>query len=102
MSEPPANVGPFGESALQALIEQAPDGIFVADSEGRYIYVNEAGCRMVGYSQGELLGMKIEDTVLTSDSGRLDRAKAVTAARPDPKPPNGRFGARTAAGCRSR
>ena len=77
MSEPPANAGPFGESALQALIEQAPDGIFVADIEGRYIYVNEAGCRMVGYSRGELLGMKIEDTVISRDPSRLARAKAV-------------------------
>ena len=77
MSDPAANIGPFGESALQGLIEQAPDGIFVADIEGRYIYVNEAGCRMVGYSRGELLDMKIADTVLTRDPSRLDRAKAV-------------------------
>jgi PAS domain S-box-containing protein len=77
VSEPPANIGPFGESALQALIEQAPDGIFAADIEGRYLYINEAGCRMVGYSRDELLGMKIEDTVLSRDPGRLARAMAV-------------------------
>ena len=77
MSDPPAIVGPFGEAALQALIDQAPDGIFVADIDGRYIYVNEAGCRMLGYSRDEVLRMKIADTVLTRDPGRLDRAKAV-------------------------
>lgn len=80
MSEPPANVGPFGESALHALIEQAPDGIFAADIEGRFIYVNEAGCRMLGYSRAEVLGMKVEDAVLPSDPDRLARAIAVLLA----------------------
>ncbi|MEO8656158.1 MAG: PAS domain S-box protein, partial [Ramlibacter sp.] len=80
MSEPPAIVGQFGEAALQALIDQAPDGIFVADIDGRYTYVNEAGCRMLGYSRDEVLRMKIEDTVLTRDPSRLDRAKAVMLA----------------------
>ncbi|MFC1556020.1 PAS domain S-box protein [candidate division KSB1 bacterium] len=40
-------------------IENAPYAIFVADSNGRYIDVNEAGCRMTGYSRNELLGMSI-------------------------------------------
>lgn len=76
MSESIAIVGRFGETALQALIDQAPDGIFVADIDGRYIYVNEAGCRMLGYSRDEVLGKKIDDTILAKDAGRLARAKA--------------------------
>jgi PAS domain S-box-containing protein len=75
VSESLAIVGRFGETALQALIDQAPDAIFVADIDGRYIYVNEAGCRMLGYSRDEVLGKKIDDTILAKDAGRLARAK---------------------------
>ncbi|GEM_PF-1639976 len=66
----------FGTTALRALVEQAPDAIFVADIDGRYVYVNEAACRMVGYSREELLGKTILDTLPPEDAGRLHRAKS--------------------------
>ena len=69
---------PFGEAALHALIEQAPDAIFVADRDGRYLYVNGAGCRMLGYSRDEMIGRSLYDTVV--DGERLDRAKAAMLA----------------------
>jgi PAS domain S-box-containing protein len=80
MSERRAMIGQdvqLGGAAMHALIEHAPDGIFVADIEGRYIYVNEAGCRMLGYSRDELLRMTIHDALPAGDSERLDRSKAV-------------------------
>ena len=78
MSERPAMKDvQLGAAALHALIEHAPDGIFVADIEGRYIYVNEAGCRMLGYSRDELLRMTIHDALPAGDPGRLARSKAV-------------------------
>jgi PAS domain S-box-containing protein len=64
----------FDEAALHALIEQAPDAIFVADHDGRYLYVNSAGCNMLGYSREEMIGRSLYETVV--DSERLDRAKA--------------------------
>jgi PAS domain S-box-containing protein len=64
---------------LEALIERAPDGIFVADAEGRYTYVNEAGCRLLGYAPEErdrIVGRTIMDLVSPEDVERLDRTKA--------------------------
>ncbi|HWI80741.1 PAS domain S-box protein [Ramlibacter sp.] len=68
---------PLGEAALHALIEHAPDAIFVADLDGRFVYVNEAGCRMLGYSRSELLGRSLYDAVLPGDAERLARARTV-------------------------
>jgi len=42
-------------------IERAPDAIFWIDSEGVIYRVNEAACRMLGYSVGALTGMKVYD-----------------------------------------
>jgi PAS domain S-box-containing protein len=51
------------EQQFRTLVEQASDGIFVSDSEGFYIDVNSAGCRMLKYSRGELLGRHIRDVI---------------------------------------
>ena len=67
---------PLETAALYALIEQAPDAIFVADREGRYLYVNEAGCRMLGYERGELIGMTILETIAPAHAERLERSRA--------------------------
>ncbi len=47
------------EEKHRTYVENAPDGIFITDSEGRYIDVNQAACRMTGYSRDELLNMTI-------------------------------------------
>jgi len=65
----------LGEARLSALIEQSPDGIFVADLAGRYVYVNEAGCRLLGYSRDEIVGKTIEDFIAAEESDRLARSK---------------------------
>ncbi|MEW6400564.1 MAG: PAS domain S-box protein [Chloroflexota bacterium] len=61
-----ANAGLFtalqaSEARYRTLVEQASDGIFIADSQRRYIDVNPAGCRMLGYTRAEILQMKMED-----------------------------------------
>ena len=53
------------------LVEQAPDGIFVANIDGRYTDVNDAGCRMLQYSREELVGKTIVDLIPPEDVGRL-------------------------------
>jgi PAS domain S-box-containing protein len=65
------------EAGLRALVEQAPDGIFVADVDGCCIYVNDAGCRLTGYSHEEILDRRIADLVPAKDLARLERARAV-------------------------
>lgn len=65
----------LGGAALKAVVEQAPVGIFVADLEGRYTYVNQAGCRMLGWSREELLGRRIADLLAPADRERLARSR---------------------------
>lgn len=49
------------------LVEQASDGIFVADASGRYIDVNSRGCEITGYSKEELADLNIAD-LLSAES----------------------------------
>ncbi len=49
------------EANLRSYIDNGPEGIFIADATGRYLDVNPAGCRMVGYSRDELRRMSITD-----------------------------------------
>ena len=58
---------------IQALVEQAADGIFVADLEGRYTDVNRAGCQMLGYSREEIIGKTILDLIPAEDVDRLNK-----------------------------
>lgn len=60
---------------LRLLIEQAADGIFVADQSGLCTFVNETGCRMLGYSYEEIIGKTIFDLIPNEDVERLLEAK---------------------------
>lgn len=51
------------EQQLRELFESAPDGIFIADPDGRYTDVNAAGCHLLGYSREELVGRSIVEFV---------------------------------------
>jgi PAS domain S-box-containing protein len=59
----------------QALIEQASDGLFVADLDGRYTDVNDTGCRMLGYARDEIVGKSISDLIPAEDRERLRRSR---------------------------
>ena len=51
------------EERYRTYVDAAPDGVFVIDGEGRYVDVNAAACRLVGFSREELLSMSIQDLV---------------------------------------
>jgi PAS domain S-box-containing protein len=55
------------EERYRELIENANDIVYMLDFEGRITSINKAAEMILGYSQAELLGMKISD-VLASDS----------------------------------
>ena len=57
------------------LMEQAVDGIFLADLQGKYTDVNSAGCRMLGMTREEILGRSILDFIPPEDVARLAQAK---------------------------
>jgi|GEM_PF-891851 len=50
-----------GAERNNAVIRTAMDGFWMADSDGNFIMVNDAYCRMSGYSRDELLSMGIVD-----------------------------------------
>ena len=49
------------EEKHRTYIENAPEGLFIVDSSGKYIDVNPAACQMTGYSREEFLDMSIKD-----------------------------------------
>jgi PAS domain S-box-containing protein len=59
------------------LVEHASDGIFVADLDGRYTDVNDAGCRLLGCSRDEIVGRTIVDLIPPEDVERLWRTRDV-------------------------
>lgn len=51
------------EEKYRTLVEQASDGIFIADLQGRFLTVNTSGCKMAGFSNEEFTKMTICDFV---------------------------------------
>lgn len=60
---------------IESLVEGASDGIFIADLEGRYRSVNQAGARMLGYQPEELIGKTILDLLRFEDRDKLEVSK---------------------------
>jgi PAS domain S-box-containing protein/putative nucleotidyltransferase with HDIG domain len=62
------------------LIEQASDGIFVADPQGRFLDANYRGCEMLGLTREELLRLTLADLIpaedLVSKPIRFDELRA--------------------------
>ncbi|HSP80996.1 MAG TPA: PAS domain S-box protein, partial [Myxococcaceae bacterium] len=59
------------EKSLRLLIGSSPDGIFIADVEGRYTEVNPSGCRLLGRTREEIIGRTIMDFIAPEDVSRL-------------------------------
>ncbi len=55
------------EEKYKSYIDNAPDGVFISDENGKYIEVNKAACVITGYSKEELLNLSLPD-VLTEES----------------------------------
>lgn len=55
------------EAKYRTLIEQASDGIFLADKNGNYLEVNRAFCDLLGYSYEEMLNMNMQDIFRAED-----------------------------------
>ena len=55
---------------FRALFEKSPEPMFIADSSGRLIAVNEQGIALMGYSISEFRGMTMADLVHPEDLAR--------------------------------
>jgi PAS domain S-box-containing protein len=53
------------QARLSAVFTHAMEGMVLADDEGRYIAVNPAAARMLGYEPDELLGRRAAELVVT-------------------------------------
>ncbi|MHC1786760.1 MAG: PAS domain S-box protein [Christensenellales bacterium] len=56
------------EKKYSSYIENAPYGIFVVDTTGRYVEVNQFASALTGYSMAQLVGMSIMD--ITAETSR--------------------------------
>ncbi|MEA1873586.1 MAG: PAS domain S-box protein, partial [Bacteroidota bacterium] len=51
------------EAKFKSYMQNAPDGIFIANEKGKYIGVNKAACEITGYSEDELLNLTISELI---------------------------------------
>jgi PAS domain S-box-containing protein len=58
----------------RVLMEQAADGIFIADPSGRYVDVNSRGAEMLGRTREEVVGLTIADIVVDDERARVPGA----------------------------
>jgi len=49
------------EEKYRSYVEYSPDGVFVADENGKYLEVNKAATHITGFTKEELLGMSLSD-----------------------------------------
>jgi PAS domain S-box-containing protein len=61
------------EERFRGLVEQAVDGFFLHDTEGRLIDVNQRVCDKLGYTRGELLTMSVADIDVKIANGEHPR-----------------------------
>jgi PAS domain S-box-containing protein len=51
----------WAEEEYRTVVRAAMDGFWIVDMQGRFLDVNDAYCRLIGYSRDELLTMRISD-----------------------------------------
>jgi len=63
-----------GETSLRAIVEQTTAGIARAELDGTLTFTNSQFCKMLGYAEGELLGMNVKRLTVEEDPKGLERA----------------------------
>lgn len=76
------------EAGYRDLFEEAADALFVADASLRYVAVNRGACDALGYTQDELLSMRVPELVAPIDLAarpldltEVDRGDVVRSSR---------------------
>src|ERR1700744_36735 len=70
----------YQEQRYRLLFEQATDGIWLADQQGRFVDLNPAACRMLGYSRPDHVALSVGDLIRPEDAQRLSGLMAELAA----------------------
>ena len=68
------------EDLLRAAFDHAPIGMSVVASDGQWLRVNDAYCRMVGYERDELISKRFRDLTHPDDVAEDDEFIAAVAA----------------------
>jgi hypothetical protein len=55
------------EKRFKNYIQSSPTSVFLVDHHGKYTFVNNSACNLLGYSESELLKMSIMDLVKSTD-----------------------------------
>jgi PAS domain S-box-containing protein len=74
-SDPPSS----GDRYRQ-MVEEAADGIFLSDTAGTYLDVNEVGARMLGMTRDEVIGKNVSDIVVAAQHEILAEMRARVGA----------------------
>src|ERR1700761_7415034 len=71
------------QERYRLLFERTSDGIWLANQDGRFVDVNPAACRMLGYSRDEHVRLTVADLIRPEDGARLGdlMAQLATGAR---------------------
>lgn len=56
-------------TALEAIIANTPDAVYLKDRDGKYVFVNEAGARMIGTTVDDMIG-RDDTSVFSGDELR--------------------------------
>jgi PAS domain S-box-containing protein len=64
---------------LGAAIDAAPLCVFVADTDMRYVAVNAYACELLGYSEEELLTMRVSDIATYTEAPEEYESMMATA-----------------------
>ena len=59
------------EERYRTILESVEDGYFEVDIAGNYVFVNDANCRLLGYSREELTGMSYRAVSPEEDAKKL-------------------------------
>ena len=57
----------LSEEKFRSYVENAPDGIFITDELANFVFVNQAACKLTGYSNQELTNISIKDVTYIDD-----------------------------------
>lgn len=75
---------PVSDESFRSLFEQTSIGMAIFDPEGRYLAVNRALCRMLGYTEDELLRLSYDEITFKEDrEASLERNRLIWAGKMD-------------------
>ncbi|MFL5302925.1 MAG: ATP-binding protein [Anaeromyxobacteraceae bacterium] len=62
---------------LRAIAASLAEGVYAADRAGHFTFVNDAACRMLGYTRAELLARSLADVARSPQAGRRCAEEAI-------------------------